>query len=134
MTSGNRKNIFPRGAFPRRKSRSHKTASSNHVKKIVSGPPASICIAPAKAARKIFLPPSRHAISTANTTHGIQLKVAMWLGHISKFNVSPLKEKAVPAKAAAKLFSVQCRARKNIPIPANHKWSRQKKLNDHCSG
>ena len=55
----------------------------------------------------------------------------MWLGHMSRLSVRPLNAKATPANAAAKLLSAQRRARKNIPTPANHRCSRQKKLNDH---
>ena len=113
---------------------SHRAETMSQVRKMDSGPPASICSAPAMAATKILRPPSRQAGSAASTTHGIHAKVAMWLGHMSRLSVKPLKEKAAPANAAAKLFPVQRRARKNIPSPANHKCSRQKKPNDHVSG
>ncbi len=59
-------------------------------------------MAPRNAAKMIFRPPSRHAPSTASTTHGIQLSVAMWLGHMSRLSVRPLNAKATPANAAAK--------------------------------
>ena len=113
---------------------SHSADAMSQVSKVVSGPPASICIAPTNAARMIFCMPSRHASSTASSTHGIHANVAMWLGHMSRFSVKPLKLNATPANAAAKLFPVQRFARKYIPRPANHKCNKLKKLNDHSSG
>ena len=89
----------------------------SQVNRIVSGPPASICRAPASAARTIRLPPSCHARSTLRTTHGIQLKVAMWLGHINMFSDRPLNAKINPATAAARRLPVQRYAQEIHPQP-----------------
>ena len=144
-TSGNRQSIFARGDSPWMNCCSHKTETMSQVNRIISGPPASICTAPTMAARKISFPPSRHARSASSTTHGIQLNVAMWLGHMMRFSVKPLKAKAIPANAAAKLIPacvavasaqrrIQRRARKYIPNPAHHKCSSENIPSDHFNG
>ncbi len=53
-----------------------KTARNSQVRKIVSGPPASICIIPANTAQNNFLPPCLQASWTSHRTHGAQLNVA----------------------------------------------------------
>jgi hypothetical protein len=107
----------------------------SHVKKMVSGPPASICIAPANAARKIFLTAvAPRAFGGEHDPRHPTERGDVARPHEQVEREAVEGENRTPANAAAKLFPVQRRARKYMPSPANHKCSRQKKLNDHVSG
>ena len=77
------------------------------VNKMISGAPASICIAPTSAARRRVLPPSLHARSTSSQSHGAQASAAMLFGHMTAWRVKPLKAKARPPTHAAKRLPVQ---------------------------
>ena len=106
----------------------------SQVTTIVSGPPASICIAPATVPHTSALPPSRQARCPSHTTQGSQLNVATWLGHIRKLSVKPLKEKITPASPAASRWLVQRWARKYMPSPPQNRCARQKNDRDHVKG
>ena len=106
----------------------------SQVKRIVSGPPARTCMAAASAAGASFRPPSLAPASVNKMTQGIQAKVAIWPGHIRKFNARPLKAKTTPASAPPAREPVQRAARKYIPIPPRKRCNRQKNGSDHVSG